>query len=136
MRAVRGSVDEEADALKCCVNANSASFVTRLKHKGKEVPLALNVALATSIKCHHQGRELPQLGTVLLVSEKRNKRGRVSLVAQLVKNPPATWETWIRSLSQEDPLEKVQSPFVKKLTCQEDEQTTREGFQVFLIKSS
>ena len=27
------------------------------------------------------------------------------LVAQLVKNPPAVWETWVRSLSWEDPLE-------------------------------
>ena len=30
----------------------------------------------------------------------------VSLVAQLVKNPPAMWETWVRSLGSEDPLEK------------------------------
>ena len=30
----------------------------------------------------------------------------VSLVAQLVKNLPAMQETWVRSLSQEDPLEK------------------------------
>ena len=29
-----------------------------------------------------------------------------SLVAQLVKNPPAMWETWVRSLGQEDPLEE------------------------------
>ena len=29
-----------------------------------------------------------------------------SLVAQLVKNPPAMWETWVRSLGLEDPLEK------------------------------
>ena len=29
-----------------------------------------------------------------------------SLVAQLVKNPPAMWETWGRSLDWEDPLEK------------------------------
>ena len=29
-----------------------------------------------------------------------------SLVAQLVKNPPAMWETWLRSLGWEDPLEK------------------------------
>ena len=29
-----------------------------------------------------------------------------SLVAQLVKNPPALWETWVRSLGWEDPLEK------------------------------
>ena len=31
---------------------------------------------------------------------------RASLVAQLVKNPPAMQETWVRSLSWEDPLEK------------------------------
>ena len=29
-----------------------------------------------------------------------------SHVAQLVKNPPAMWETWVRSLGWEDPLEK------------------------------
>ena len=29
-----------------------------------------------------------------------------SLVAQLVKNLPAMWETWVRSLHWEDPLEK------------------------------
>ena len=29
-----------------------------------------------------------------------------SLVTQLVKSPPAMWETWIRSLGWEDPLEK------------------------------
>ena len=30
----------------------------------------------------------------------------ISLVAQLVKNPPAMWETWVQSLGWEDPLEK------------------------------
>ena len=30
----------------------------------------------------------------------------LSLVAQLVKNPPAMWETQVRSLVWEDPLEK------------------------------
>ena len=29
-----------------------------------------------------------------------------SLVAQLVKNPPAMWETWVLSLGWEYPLEK------------------------------
>ena len=29
-----------------------------------------------------------------------------SLVAQLVKNPPAMWETWVPSLGWEDPLGK------------------------------
>ena len=31
---------------------------------------------------------------------------RASLVAQLVKNPPAMWETWVWSLGWEDPPEK------------------------------
>ena len=31
---------------------------------------------------------------------------RASLVAQMVKCLPAMWETWVRSLGQEDPLEK------------------------------
>ena len=29
-----------------------------------------------------------------------------SPVAQLVKNPPTMWETWVQSLGWEDPLEK------------------------------
>ena len=29
-----------------------------------------------------------------------------SLVAQLVKNPPAMWGSWVQSLGWEDPLEK------------------------------
>ena len=29
-----------------------------------------------------------------------------SLAAQLVKNPPAMWETWVQSLGWEDLLEK------------------------------
>ena len=32
-----------------------------------------------------------------------------SLVARLVKNLPAMWETWVRSLSWEDPLEKAKA---------------------------
>ena len=31
---------------------------------------------------------------------------RASLVAKLVKNLPAMWETWVRSLGGKDPLEK------------------------------
>ena len=37
---------------------------------------------------------------------RRFRLPRASLVTQLVKNPPATWETWVRSLGWEDPLEK------------------------------
>ena len=31
-------------------------------------------------------------------------------MAQLVKNPSATWETWVQSLGWEDPLEKGKAP--------------------------
>ena len=31
---------------------------------------------------------------------------RASLVAQMVKNPPVMWETWVQSLGWEDPLKK------------------------------
>ena len=34
------------------------------------------------------------------------QRSWTSLVAQLVKNPPAMQETWVQSLGWEDPLEK------------------------------
>ena len=30
----------------------------------------------------------------------------ITLVAQMVKNPPVMWETWVGSLSWEDPLEE------------------------------
>ena len=34
------------------------------------------------------------------------KSYQASLIAQLVKNLPAMWETWVQSLGWEDPLEK------------------------------
>ena len=33
-----------------------------------------------------------------------------SLVAQRLKHLPAVWETWVQSLSREDPLEKEMAP--------------------------
>ena len=39
-----------------------------------------------------------------------------SLVAQLVKNPPARWETWVRSLGWEDLLEKGKATHSSILT--------------------
>ena len=45
------------------------------------------------------GPEDPQIGYPLQYSW-------ASLVAQLAKNPPAMWETWVQSLRWEDPLEK------------------------------
>ena len=45
------------------------------------------------------------------MGRKSNKEGlyiylRASLIAQLVKNPPAMGETWLPSLGWEDPLEE------------------------------
>ena len=34
-----------------------------------------------------------------------------SFVAQLGKNPPAMWETWVQSLGWEDPLEKGKATY-------------------------
>ena len=39
-----------------------------------------------------------------------------SLVAQLVKTPPAMWETWLQSLGWEDPLEKGKATHSSILT--------------------
>ena len=39
-----------------------------------------------------------------------------SLVAQLVKNPPAIWEIWVQSLGWEDPLEKGKATHSSILT--------------------
>ena len=35
-------------------------------------------------------------------------------MAQLVKNPPAVWEIWVRSLGWEDPLEKGKATHDRK----------------------
>ena len=40
-----------------------------------------------------------------------------SLVAQLVKNPPAVQETWVQSLGWEDPLEKGKATHSSFLAC-------------------
>ena len=43
-------------------------------------------------------------------------RLRTSLVAQLVKNLPAMWETWVLFLGQEGPLEKGKATHSSILT--------------------
>ena len=40
-----------------------------------------------------------------------------SLVAQLVKNLPALWETWVQSLGWEDPLQKGTASHSSSLDC-------------------
>ena len=56
-------------------------------------------------------RTLLDRGSILLVFEtkaiikKEGQRHLASLVAQMVKNPPAMQETWVQSLGREDSLE-------------------------------
>ena len=53
----------------------------------------------------------------------------ISLVAQLVKNPPAMQETWVQSLGWEDPLEKRKATYFSILAwripwgCKESDTT-------------
>ena len=42
-----------------------------------------------------------------------------TLVAQTVKRLPAMWETWVRFLGQEDPLEKAMATH-SSYSCLED----------------
>ena len=43
---------------------------------------------------------------LFLCSKRRVSRFRASLMAQMVKNSPTMWETWVRPLSWKDPLEE------------------------------
>ena len=44
--------------------------------------------------------------------------GMASLIAQLVKNPPARKETLVHFLGQEDPLEKGNNSLFRKILSQ------------------
>ena len=39
------------------------------------------------------------------------EKGKATHLAQLVKNLPTMWETWLRSLGWEDPLEKGKTTY-------------------------
>ena len=43
------------------------------------------------------------------VTSQQQQQNWASLVDQLVKNLPVTWETWVQSLGWEDPLEKAKA---------------------------
>ena len=56
--------------------------------------------------CGQKESDTTERLTLSLSLCKLYKQRRASLVAWLIKNPPAMWETWVRSLGWEDPLEK------------------------------
>ena len=54
-----------------------------------------------------------------------------SLVAQTVKNLPAIWETWVRSLGWEDPLEKGIATYPSTLAWRIQRQRSLEGYSLW-----
>ena len=63
-----------------------------------------NSMFSKSLPLFYSSRKSPSLSFTCVLHEGITKRA--SLVAQLVKNLPAIWETWVQSLSWEDLLEK------------------------------
>ena len=80
--------------------------------------MSLTTGLVTRIPCSHhdQPASIPgqELKPTHPVTPLQSTAGRPTLdqdhsttpVAQMVKRLPTMWETWVRSLGREDPLEK------------------------------
>ena len=64
----------------------------------------------TNYKCWWAYREKAMCLICILLIVHHYQDIRASLLAQLVKNVPAMWETWVWSLGWEDPLEKGTAP--------------------------
>ena len=67
-----------------------------------------NVSFTHWLSCFSGKRESNTVVLVIsrILKEKANFLTLHTLVAQLVKNLPTVWETWVWSLGWEDPLEK------------------------------
>ena len=63
-------------------------------------------------------------------------QGRACLMAQLLKNLPAMWETWLWSLGWEDPLEKGKATHSSILACLVHGVTVRHNWVTFTMLSS
>ena len=57
---------------------------------------------------------------------KKTSQLQASLVAQLVKNQPAMWETWVQSLGWEDPLERGKATHLSILAWVAELDTTEQ----------
>ena len=87
---------------------------TELYRTARENDLSSNISKCPHLPFHHKWRSKAQSQNTII--QKTNSHfinirslllvPRASLVAQLIKNPPATQETWAQSLGWEDPLEK------------------------------
>ena len=73
---------------------------------GQEDLLEKEMATHSSILAWRIPRTEEPGGLQSMASQRIGGNWATSLVAQLVKNPPAMWATWVWSLDQRDPLEK------------------------------
>ena len=76
------------------------------------------------------GLNLEMLKSTGRVSKLRDRieSGRASLVAQMIKNLPARQETWVPSLGQENPLEKVMATYSSILPGESQGQSSLAGY--------
>ena len=57
-------------------------------------------------------------------------------MAQRVKHLPVVWETWVRSLGQEDPLEKEMATHSNNLPGKSQGQRSLGGYSTWGLKES
>ena len=82
---------------------SSCTFIKRLFSSSLLSPIRV---VSAYLKLFFLATSIPACESSSLVFHMTFSTYRASLVAQLVKNPPAMWETWVGSLGLEDPLEK------------------------------
>ena len=81
------------------------SDYTSVQKQFKYLRIMLNLAAFSILQPDHLISHL-FLQKIFIVSLHRVPHSRASPVAQRLKRLPPMWETWVRSLGQEDPLEK------------------------------
>ena len=97
-----------------CTSSSSShhDFFTAICSPALVLPGQQSIAVASEKYCHpslgaQRGRDAPAQASKFQCGRRLTW---VSLVAQLVKNPPAVQETWVRSLGWEDPLRREWQP--------------------------
>ena len=94
--AVQGTLKSllQHHSSKASILWGSAFFIVQLSHPYMTTGITIALTRRTFV------------GKVVSLLFNRLSRLVASLVTQRVKRLPTMWETWVRSLGQEDPLEK------------------------------
>ena len=97
------------DALEKEIATHSSVLAWRIPGMGEPGGLP-------SLGSHRVGHDRSNLAAAGAAAAAAGLIHRASLVAQLVKNQPALWETWVRSLYWEDSLKKGKATHSSILT--------------------